>query len=434
MTSNKQQKGKGSLAVSRSLNAIVTANVETGLPKGWSAPKPARNATIIRDDAEAIAVARELAPVFAEGAAERDRTRCYPLGELDTFSQSGLWGITIPKAYGGAGVSQVTVAKVFAILASGDPSLTQLAQNHFEIVDVIRATGSAAQKQELFGAILGGYRLGNAFSESGGKNVEDFSTKLTRDGNAYRVNGQKFYSTGALFAHLVPIVAIDETGHVVVAIADRDSPGLIVVDDWSGFGQRTTASGTVTLNNVPIPASRVLPAHIVYEQPSAIGPQSQLIHAAIDLGIAEAAIEAAIGFVKSRTRPWIDSGRDKASDDPFTLRDIGDLKIRLHAADALLERAGRYLDATLASTDEASIALAKVAVAEAKVLTTDIAIRATNKLIELGGARATLAQHGFDRYWRDARTHTVHDPVRWKPFAIGQYYLNGVNPPLHSWI
>jgi SfnB family sulfur acquisition oxidoreductase len=416
------------------LAGIVGTPAEGPLPLGWSAPRPTQKAAVIRDDADAIATARRLAPIFAAEAAERDRARRYPLAELDVFSQSGLWGITIPKANGGAGVSQTTVAKVFATLAAGDPSLTQLAQNHFEIVDVIRVTASPAQKEELLGAILGGFRLGNAFSESGGKHVEDFSTRITREGDNYRVNGKKFYSTGALFAHLVPIVAIDETGHVVVAIADRDSPGLTVVDDWSGIGQRTTASGTVTLENVLIPASRVLPAHIVYENPSAAGPQSQLIHAAIDLGIAEGAVAATIDFVKSRARPWIDSGLEKASDDPFTLRDIGDLKIRLHAADALLERAGRQLDATLADTNEKSIALAKVAVAEAKVLTTDVAILATNKLIELGGSRATLAQNGFDRFWRDARTHTVHDPVRWKYFAVGQYYLNGVNPPLHSWI
>lgn len=412
----------------------LNGSAPDALPANWVPPRPTQKAVIIRDDAEAIATAERLVPVFAQGAAERDRSRRYPVAEIDVFSQSGLWGITIPKANGGAGVSQTTVAKVFATLASADPSLTQLAQNHFEIVDVIRATASAAQKQELFGAILAGHRLGNAFSESGGKNVEDFATKISKDGAGYRINGRKFYSTGALFAHLVPIVALDESGHVVVAVADRDSTGLTVIDDWSGIGQRTTASGTVTLENVFVPASRVLPAHVVYENPSAAGPQSQLIHAAIDLGIAKGAIDATIEFVKNNARPWIDSGLDKASDDPFTLRDIGDLKIRLNAADALLERAGRQLDATLAESNEKSIALAKVAVAEAKVLTTEIAILAADKLIELGGSRATLARHGFDRFWRDARTHTVHDPVRWKPFAVGQYYLNGINPPIHSWI
>ncbi|ATU95060.1 SfnB family sulfur acquisition oxidoreductase [Phyllobacterium zundukense] len=415
----------------------VTAAAETiplaGEP-GWSPRKPTEPAHVIASDEEAIAVAEQLKPIFAEGARERDRERRLPFEEVDVFSQSGLWGITIPKAYGGAGVSQVTLAKVFAKLAAGDPSLTQIAQNSFEIIDVIRLTGSEAQKRDLFGKVLSGYRLGNAFSEFKGKNVEAFESRLVKSGSQFTVTGEKFYSTGALFAHLVPIVALDEEGHVVVAVADRDSTGLTVINDWSAFGQRTTASGTVKLDKVKIDPSRVLPAHIVYENQSAVGPQSQLIHAAIDAGIARGALEATIDLVKNHARPWIDSGQDRASDDPYTISAIGDTVIKLHAAEALLERAGRQLDATIAAPDLASIGLAKVAVAEAKVLTTDIALQAASKLFELAGTRSTLGAHNLDRFWRDARTHTLHDPVRWKYHAVGQFYLNDVQPPMHSWI
>ncbi|MBD9625006.1 SfnB family sulfur acquisition oxidoreductase [Ensifer sp. ENS06] len=419
-----------------STNAIAKSVTSELVPgeAGWLPRPPAQAAHIIRDDAEAITVAERLKPLFSAEAAERDRERRLPFEEVDLFSQSGLWGITIPRAYGGAEVSQVTLAKVFATLAAGDPSLTQIAQNSFEIIDVIRQTASEEQKRELFGAVLAGQRLGNAFSEFGGKNVEAFETKLVDAGNDFVVSGRKFYSTGALFAHLVPIVAIDEAGHVVVAIADRGAKGLEVVNDWSAFGQRTTSSGTVILNAVSIPASRVLPAHIVYENQSAVGPQSQLIHAAIDAGIARGAIEATIDLVRNHARPWIDSGADRAADDPYTIAAIGDLKIRLHAAEALLDRAGRHLDETIADVNEETIGKAKIAVAEAKVLTTEVALAAANKLFELAGTRSTLGIHNLDRFWRDARTHTLHDPVRWKFHAVGQYYLNGVQPPLHSWI
>jgi len=420
-----------------SITATAAATVTTPLlsgDTGWVPAKPAGPAHVIRDDAEALAVAARLKPLFAAEAVERDRERRLPFAEVDLFSQSGLWGITIPKAYGGAGVSQVTLAKVFATLASGDPSLTQIAQNSFEIIDVIRLTGSEAQKRDLFGKVLAGQRLGNAFSEFKGKNVEAFETTLKPKGAGYAVKGQKFYSTGALFAHLVPIVALDEDGHVVVAVADRDAPGLQVVNDWSAFGQRTTASGTVILDNVLVDAARVLPAHLVYEHPSAVGPQSQLIHAAIDAGIARGAIEATIDLVRNHARPWIDSGQARASDDPYTIAAIGDLKIKLHAAEAMLERAGLQLDATIARVSEETIGLAKIAVAEAKVLTTDIALLASSKLFELAGTRSTLGVHNLDRFWRDARTHTLHDPVRWKLHAIGQFYLNDIQPPLHSWI
>lgn len=398
------------------------------------ASRPEKPAHRITSDAEAIAVARNLAGKFAADAAERDRHRRLPVAELDVFSQSGLWGITVPTSYGGADVSHATLAEVLATIAAADPSIAQIPQNHFEILEVVRGAASEAQKKVLYGLVLDGYRLGNAFSEFQGKTVENFETRLTRDKDAFRLTGRKFYSTGALFAHLVPVVALDDDGRIAVAVVDRDAEGLTVIDDWSAFGQRTTASGTVTLENVAVPADRVLPGYLVYDRPSPIGAQSQLLHAAIDVGIARGAITATIDFVRTQSRPWIDSGKDKASDDPYTIAAIGDLKIKLHAAEALLSRAGRQLDATLAEVTDGSIALAKIAVAEAKVLSTDIAILAANKLFELAGTRSTLEKHNLDRYWRDARTHTLHDPVRWKYHAIGQFYLNDINPPPHSWI
>ncbi|HVJ41200.1 MAG TPA: SfnB family sulfur acquisition oxidoreductase [Dongiaceae bacterium] len=398
------------------------------------AARPKKAAHVIASDVEAIEVAVRLAETFAGGAGDRDRHRRLPVEELDVFSASGLWGITVPKAYGGADVSHATLGKVVATIAAADSSLSQIPQNHFEILEVIRGAAGEEQKRQLYALVLQGYRLGNAFSEFQGKNVESFETRLTRSGDAYRLNGRKFYSTGALFAHLVPVVAIDDDGRIAVAIVDRDAPGLQVVDDWSAFGQRTTASGTVLLQDVLVPASRVLPAYLVYDRPSPIGAQSQLLHAAIDAGIARGAIDRTIDFVRNKARPWIDSGKDRASDDPYTIAAIGDLKIKLHAAEALLERSGRQLDATVAAVTEASIAAAKIAVAEAKVLSTEVALLAANKLFELAGTRSTLAEHNLDRFWRDARTHTLHDPVRWKFAAVGNYYLNGVNPPLHSWI
>ena len=392
-------------------------------------------AHIITTEAEAIDAARTLAARFREGAAERDRDRRLPWAELDESLASGLWGITIPHEYGGAFVRQRVVAEVFRILASGDSSLAQIPQNHIEIVDLIRQTGSDAQKRLIFGRVLSGARLGNAFSEYKGKNVEDFQTRIRRHRDGYVVKGEKFYATGALFAHLVPIIAISEDdGRVYAAIAERDAPGLTVIDNWDGFGQRTTASGTVKIENVFVPADYVLPAYIAYDNPSPAGPQSQILHAAIDLGIAEAAIEKTIDLVRNHARPWIDAHQDHAWQDPYTIAAIGDLKLRFNAAVEVLAEAADVTDEAIAAPDVQRIGRAKIAVAEAKVLTTEIAILATNKLFELGGTRSTLAQHNLDRLWRDARTHTLHDPVRWKYSIIGQYYLTGKDPPLHSWI
>lgn len=390
-------------------------------------------AHVIASDAEAIEIANALAAEFAAGAALRDRERILPAAELDRFSKSGLWGITIPKAYGGAGVSWVTLTEVIKLISAADPSIGQIPQNHLAAVDVIRATASEEQKRLWFGRVLSGYRLGNAFSEAKSKHVGAFETTLTPEGDGFRVKGEKFYATGALFAHYIHIGAVDPAGKVHLAIVPRDAEGLSIIDNWSSFGQRTTASGNARIDNVRVGPEGVIPAYLGGENPSTNGAVSQIIQAAVDAGIARGTIEETISFVRNNVRPWIDSGQEHGYEDVFTIAQIGDLKIKLHAAEALLEKAGRAVDAIVEHPTDEGVTAAAVAVAEAKVLTTEIAILATNKLHELGGTRSTLGQYNLDRHWRNARTHTLHDPVRWKFFHVGNHALNGVSPPRHPW-
>ena len=393
-------------------------------------------AHIIRDDAEAIARAHEVAARLVEQASDRDRERRLPHEEIDWFSQAGLWAITVPKEYGGASVSYVTVTEVIKIIAAADPSLAQLPQNHLGLVDVIALTGTPEQKQFFFGEILQGKRFGNGFSEKGTKHVLDLKTRVAAEGDEYVVHGTKFYSTGALFAHYVPILGLDDERRGWLAYIPAGTAGLQVIDDWSGFGQRTTASGTVIADQVRVAASHVFPAFRVSDVPTLNGPISQIIQAAIDAGIGRAAIDDTLKFVRERSRPWIDSGVERASDDPLVVREVGHLHIQLHAAEALLERAARTLDAIATQAhapSEDDIARASVAVGEAKVLTTEIALLASEKLFELAGTQSTLAAHNLDRHWRNARTHTLHDPVRWKYHLVGNYYLNGIKPTRHPW-
>jgi SfnB family sulfur acquisition oxidoreductase len=395
-------------------------------------PRPTNPAHIVNSDAEAIEIAHKLAERFAEGAALRDREGLLPLEELDAYSQSGLWGINIPRAYGGPDVSYVTLAKVLAIIAAADPSIAQITQNHLAINGHIELDGTPEQKKLFFGWSLGGLRFGNAFSELNSKNVGAFETKIAYDGDEAIINGEKFYTTGALLSHIVPIVALDPAGKAFLAFANRDAPGLTITNNWSSFGQRTTASGQVKIENVRLPRSRLLAVE-AFDRPTIAGPVSQIIQSAIDAGIARGAIADTIAFVRTLSRPWIDSGKETAGEDLFTIHAIGDLKIRLHAAEALLEEAGRAIDAAKQDSTEENVAAATIKTGESKVLTTEIAILATNKLFELAGTRSTLAKHNLDRHWRNARAHTLHDPVRWKYFHVGNYYLNGVNPPRHAW-
>jgi SfnB family sulfur acquisition oxidoreductase len=400
---------------------------------GLRAPPPrSRGAHVIRDDAEAIAAAREAAAEISDDAVLRDRERVLPYRELDLISDAGLLAITVPKEFGGAGVRAGTVTEVIALLACADGSIGQIPQNHFFMLEALRLQGTTEQKRFFYGRILTGERIGNALSESGGRTAHDHATRLTCDGAIHRLNGKKFYSTGVLFAHWVAVVANDDDDVSTIAFVPRDAAGIAIVDDWSGFGQRVTGSGTTILDDVEVHPTSLISFAALFERPTSMGPFAQIMHAAIEAGIARGALADAIAFVRTRSRPWKDAGVERAADDPYTIAQIGEMKIRVSASDALLERAGKFVDAAAAEPSAETVAAASVAVAEAKAAATEASLHVSSKLIELAGSRATLQEFGLDRHWRNARTHSVHDPVRWKYRAVGDYWLNGVNPPRHG--
>jgi len=399
---------------------------------GFDAP-PLRTGPVrrIRNDTEALAAAEEISAKLAESAASRDRHRLLPYDEIELVSQAGLFAITVPKQYGGAGVSAYTVARVIAALSAADGSIGQIPQNHFFMLEGLRLEGSEEQRRFFYGRVLAGERLGNALSEIGTKTAHDHATRLTRDGDVYRLNGRKFYSTGVLFAHWVAVVANDDDNRGTIALVPRDTEGVTIIDDWSGFGQRVTGSGTTLLEDVEVHPFSVFSFEALFDRPTAMGPFAQIMHAAVEQGIAEAALVDTVHFVRA-SRPWKYARVERASDDPYTVAAVGELKIRVDASNALLERAGSFVDQAVANPTAETVAAASVAVAEAKIASTDAALLVASKLIELGGSNATLAKYNLDRHWRNARTHTVHDPIRWKYHTVGDYWLNGNHPPRHG--
>ncbi len=395
---------------------------------------PAVPTRFIATDEEAIEAATILAAQFAANAAQRDRERLLPWDEIEAYSASGLGAITVPKEFGGPGLSTLTLVQVFEILCAADPSMGQIPQNHFGVLALLRELGTAEQKQRFYADILRGERIGNAGPERGRNTINHVSTRLVKTDGGLRLNGRRYYSTGALFAHWIPTRAVDDEGRGVQVWARFDAPGVNVIDDWSGFGQRTTASGTVEFDNVPVDENAVLPVWTAADRPGLWGPFSQILQAAIDLGIARAALDDAIAFVRDRARPWMDSGLERASDDPTIIHEIGHLETEFQAAQLLLYDAASVLDGFYVRPVTAQTsAQASVAVAEAKIVTTEIALEASEKLFDLAGSAATRAAHGLDRHWRNARVHTLHDPVRWKYHLLGNYYLNGAFPVRHQW-
>jgi SfnB family sulfur acquisition oxidoreductase len=386
---------------------------------------------------EAIAAAREYAASIADGAIARDRAGSVPAEELAAFDASGLLAITVPADYGGPGLPASVLAEVVRTIAAVDPSIAQVPQGHYLLVDVLSVYGTDAQRSRLFRAVLEGGRLANTLAERGGQHAQDLKTRVYRDGAATRLSGRKYYTTGAITASWLGVSALDETGQMVLAFVERDADGVTIDDDWNVMGQRATVSGTATFDNVLADPALVVPYQRAFEAPQQLGARAQLVHAAIQVGIAGGALRDAGEFVRTRARPFFEAARggwgQRAGDDPHTIYRYGRLATQVRAAEALLAAAAGTLDeVTRRPRDAASAARGSVAVAEAKAFASEVAAEVASDLFALTGASAADERYDLSRHWRNARTHASHDPVDWKYHHIGNYLLNDVLPPNHG--
>ena len=407
------------------LRGRTMTSYQSIIPFNAKAISPAH---IIQSDEEALKVAEQLAAQFKEHSIQRDADRILPFDEIEAYSQSGLWAITVPKQYGGAEVSSYTLARIIALMSGVDGSIGQIPQNHFYGLEILRNNGSEAQKSKLYAEVLKGARFGNALAEFKTKNSAQRQTSIRPAGNAFIVNGEKFYCTGSLFAHRIPTLVKDEQNREFLAFIPRHSQGLSLIDDWSGFGQRTTGSGTVKFENVLVDAEDVIPFDLAYQKPTISGPFAQLIHASIETGIARAAFEETLKRVH-QARPWIDAQVDLASQDPLTLSEIGRVVVDVRATELLLKQAARSVDLAKQDPSEKNVAQASLNVAKARAHSTETALKASSKLVELAGSRGSQSDDALDLHWRNARVHTLHDAARWKYYFIGNFELNAVLPP-----
>lgn len=389
---------------------------------------------------ETIERVGRLAASFAQGAGERDALRRLPAQELRQLSEAGLFGLTVPARFGGQDVSVRTLTEVFRLLGAADPNIAQIPQSHFVFLEALRDQGDEAQQKYFFGEALAGARFANAQSERTSRTVAEDRTALLPDGQGrFLLVGEKFYATGSLLADWLVVRAILpdapklENGQApkVVVFVRTDAPGVTVEDDWNGFGQRTTASGTVRLDRVPVRADAVVPYTPIFGKPTTYGAFAQVLHAALDVGIARAAVSAAAEQV-GRARPWFESGVGTAAEDPLLLQQAGEVEVAVRAAEALLKEAAGAIDEARADLSAESAARASVATAVAKVAGARAAVDASSALFELAGTRSAAEPLNLSRFWRDARTHTLHDPVRWKVQHIGRWVIAGTPPPRHG--
>jgi SfnB family sulfur acquisition oxidoreductase len=393
---------------------------------------------LLRTHAAAVDAARAYAEAIAAGVAERDREGGVPWEQLALLSRTGLLSIQVPAALDGPELSFATLAEVIRIIAAVDPAIAQILQPHFLFPLALWAIGSPEVKAQLAGAILGGERVGNAAAERGGQHAQDLRVRVTRaaDGTV-RLHGTKYYATGSISADWIAVTAIDDDEQQVLVYVPRHAAGVHVDDDWNTLGQRNTVSGTATFTEVRVDPKFVIDYAVIFAGPQAFGARAQLVHAAIEVGIAGGALRDAGTFLRDKSRPFFEAVRggwaETAAGDPHTIYRFGQLATQVSAAEALLASAADVVDRTPFRPDEADdAATASLAVARAKAFGSEVAVAVSSELFAITGTSAVDEKYNLGRHWRNARTHSVHDPVSWKYHHIGAYEISGTLPPNHG--
>ena len=380
-----------------------------------------------------IAVAEALAARLALSAVERDRAGGHAWAEREWIRASGLLTLSIPLNFGGDGAPWTTVYQVVRILARADSALAHVYAFHHLQLAGIRLYGSAQQQRRLLTATVD-QRLfwGNALNPLDKRTTAAATTLASTDG--FILDGVKSFSSGSVGSDWLTVSAWDEqAGAALIGVVPTTQPGVRVQADWDAFGQRQTDSGNVHFDQVHLPADLVLqaPGQAPTPQSTLRSQVAQLIMANLYLGIGQGAFEAARTYTREQSRAWFASGVAAAADDPFIQHRYGDLWLLLRPAEVLADLAAQAIDhafakgAQLTAQERGAVA---VAVAEAKVLSHRAGIEISSQMFELTGARATSAQLGYDRFWRNVRVHTLHDPVDYKLRDLGRFALDGSVP------
>ncbi len=394
----------------------TAGSVPSARPAGTAAGVVTADVPVLGSGAAAVRVAREFARSIAGGAIGRDRSGAVLARELTALDASGLLGITVPHRYGGADVPASVLAEVVRAIAGADPAIAQVPQGHFLLVDVLAVLGTPSQRHRLLTAVLAGARLGNAMAERGGRPARDLNTRLSGSGTGTRLSGRKYGCTGAPTARWIGVTALDDAGRLVLAFVERDAPGVHLDEDWNAMGQRAAVSGGARFDDVAIDPCLVVPYYRAFGAPQQFGARSQLVHAAIVVGIAGGALQEAGEFARAS------ANRDST-------HRYGQLAARVRVAEALLASAAATLDEVgRVPRDAAEAARGSSAVAEAKAFGSDVAAEVAADLFWLVGAGAADERHDLGRRWPGTSTHGGHGPAA----RTYRHLLDAAPPPNHG--
>ncbi len=373
------------------------------------------------------------APIFeriAAGAVEREIDRRLPFDEVGWLKEAKFGALRVPVEHGGYGVTVRQLFRLLIDLAAAESNLPQALRVHFVFVEDELLAEPGPARDDWLRAVSDGTLVGNAITEPGVGAVDRYRTTLARAGDAWALNGVKYYSTGSLYADHI-LVTADRDGERLGVLVDGNADGVRQHDDWDGFGQRLTASGTTEFTDVAVTDDRILGPGYGVAGPTYSTSYLQLVQLAVLAGIAQRAERDAREWVAARTRTYTHAAGDLPRTDPLVQQVIGRLSAATFAARASVLAVADVLDDVLAggAKDEKAIVAAELAAGQAQLGVIDTVLAATTQLFELGGASIVSERLRLDRHWRNARTISVHNPAIFKARSIGDYLLNGTALP-----
>lgn len=387
----------------------------------WTAPL---------DEAETAhwdAVAAEVGRTLGQDALARDRANQEPTAELKLLKESGLANLLIPTQYGGGGGHWSSALRAVRILARTDASIAQILSYHYCNHASIVFFGEPSRWEHWFTASADGNWL---WGDS--VNPVDPDLTLTAVDGGYRLNGTKRFSTGASTGDVTLVMAL-ETDRVLASVLEHGRTGVDYIGDWDALGQRLSASGSVRFTDVLVTAEDILGEVADEPYSTLVTPGVQLGFANLYLGIAEGALQRARELTLARRGAWLLSDVEHYSRDPFVQRVFGELLAKTAAAEALTDRWNHRFDQVIARGEQvtaADRAEVEIGIAHAKVVTTETALEVAHRVFEVTGSSSAKSEVGLDLFWRNIRTHSLHDPVDYKKLEIGAHYLTGDVQPI----
>lgn len=383
-------------------------------------------------------VASKFRPIFqriAVGALEREQKRQLPYEAIQWLKEAGFGAVRVPIASGGDGFSQKQLFQLLIELAKVDSNVVQALRGHFAFVEDRLNAQKTQDQTRWFKRFVQGDLVGNAWTEIGQVEIGDVVTRVTENGQGQlHVNGQKYYSTGTIFADWIDLFALDETSnqHVIAAVSTHQS-GIKISDDWDGFGQKTTGSGTLTIQDVSIERDHILPFDQRFKYQTAF---YQVVHLATLAGIAQSAVEVFSEEVRQRTRIYSHGNADLVRNDAQILQVIGKASAQSHASEAITLRAAEALDIAYLSHFQSDTQIdrqandrAELESSQGQVVISELVLNLSTELFNALGASASSTAKQLDRFWRNARVVSSHNPLIYKQKVIGDWVVNQARLP-----